>query len=1069
MATACGTVSPTKEESLPSSVEEFIKKRIKPSKNIVFDIKKNVILKDTESFLSLVPKNNAATSKMSLDVQKVLPPDSQTENQPTFSCGNCEKSFTSKSGRTNHQNSCVKKSKNCGSTDHHPETNNSLHPDIHVPPIQATPAVWGNHSAEDVKMIINAIYEECVKWKKNLFLLPSGRIGKDFVDEMTRLIHEWINDSPLHEIALKALMIMPAILLQKSNKNSKAKENADTLKRRFLLWQNGDFDSLVREVRYIQSNLNFKNSSASFEEKAKRFNDLMTSGKVKSALRLLSEVESAGILPLTDETLNLLHQKHPDGEEKYDDLLLNGPEQLIGDYAYEKIDGSLIRKLASQLKGAAGPSSLDADGWRRILTSASFGMHSVNLCDAVARMTRKICCEDGLWRDDSLESLLACRLIPLDKCPGLRPIAIGEVLRRIVGKAVIRIMKPRIMESVGDLQMCGGQKAGCEAAIHALRMVFDEDDCDGILLVDADNAFNRINRQVLLHNIKIVCPELAIFVINTYKKKARLFMSGGKEIKSSEGTSQGDPVAFPLYALALAPLLETIETADVKHVAYADDLSSGGKLKQLLIWWKKLQKYGPLLGYFPNASKTWLIVKPEVYELAKIIFKETGIRITKDGKRHLGAVIGTADFKSEYIAEFVDKWVSQILVLSRIARSYPQSAYCAFTSGFVHKFNHIIRTIPDAAAHLQPVEDAIRHQFIPAISEGRSCNDLEREILSLPVKMGGMGLIDLTKISEVEFKTSMRSTVNLVNKIVNQNTKEVKELSSTNIEATSIGRKEFYDQKLVVMKEKMSTNQLKALDIACTHGASVWLSSLPLKDENFCLTKREFFDAVYLRYGWDMTKLPTDCVCGAKFQVNHALQCKVGGFIHLRHNELVNETAKLAASVCKDVEKEPILLRRSENDPDIRADISMRSFWQRQQKAFVDVRVFYPYARSYANQNLSNTFSKMEKEKKKKYNNRVIDQEHGSFTPLIFSSNGGMSKETKRFYGRLSELLAEKNGSDVSETAAYVKRKLAFSLIRSAVICIRGSRSIHQTKYKNIENNSSISDADTINLLSKIS
>ena len=899
-------------------------------------------------------------------------------------------------------------------------------------------AIWGNLFIEDVNQIVNAAYDECVKWKRNLFMLPSGKIGKDYIDECIRLIHEWVNNSPLHDISLKALMIMPSLLLQKPNKTSKAKEHSELLKSRFVKWKNGDFDSLVREVRYIQSNLRFQQYNQTFEDISKRFHNLMIAGKVNAALRLLSEVDSKGILKLTEENLKLLQQKHPVGDEKHDELLLYGPEKVIGEYAYEDIDGALIRKVAREVKGAAGPSSMDADGWRRILTSASFGAHSQHLCDSIAKMARKLCYERNISNDGSLDAFVACRLIPLDKNPGLRPIGIGEILRRIIGKSVTTVFKMNIMSSVGDLQLCGGQPSGCEAVIHALSQIFREDDCDGILLIDADNAFNRINRKVMLHNIKIICPEIATYVINTYSRKARLFVLGGVEIESSEGTTQGDPIAMPLYALSLIPLIESIKTTGIKHAAYADDLSSGGTLKGLRRWWSVLESIGPKIGYYPKPTKSWLIVKPEKLNLAKTIFNDTGINVTSEGKRHLGAVIGSLEYRDEYISDIVNSWVKQLIILSEIAKSYPHAAYCAFTAGFTQKFNHVLRTIPNTTAMLQPVEDTIRHKLIPAICEGRSCNDLERELLSLPVKLGGLGIGNITKTADVEYRASLNVTSKYVKNILHQNN-----LSNQDNQQLVPPINKFIVQKhrLQELRQSMSVTQLKANEIACSDGASIWLTSLPLKNEHFVLTKREFFDAIFLRYGWDLCRLPQECVCKAKYSVDHALSCKVGGFIHMRHNELVNITADLASTVCNDVSKEPVL-QSTLNDPTaLRADVVMRGFWQRQQRAFIDVRVFYPFARSYQNRSLQATMKTIENEKKNKYNERILQEENGSFTPLIFSSNGGMSNETKRFFSRMSELVSVKNGTKYSDTSAWIKRKIAFSLIRSAVICIRGSRS----------------------------
>ena len=72
-----------------------------------------------------------------------------------------------------------------------------------------------------------------------------------------------------------------------------------------------------------------------------------------------------------------------------------------------------------------------------------------------------------------------------------------------------------------------------------------------------------------------------------------------------------------------------------------------------------------------------------------------------------------------------------------------------------------------------------------------------------------------------------------------------------------------------------------------------------------------------------------------------------------------------------------------------RLDIAARGFWQKYEMAFFDVRVFNPFAKSYQNQNLQTAFDNNEKEKKRTYNQRVIQVEHGSFTPLVFSAYGG--------------------------------------------------------------------------------
>ena len=99
------------------------------------------------------------------------------------------------------------------------------------------------------------------------------------------------------------------------------------------------------------------------------------------------------------------------------------------------------------------------------------------------------------------------------------------------------------------MQLCLGQRVACEAAVHALSSMFSEYDSDAILLVDADNAFHQINQNVMLHNIRIICPIIATYVINSNNREARLFISGGEEITSAEGTTQDDPTIMPIYAI----------------------------------------------------------------------------------------------------------------------------------------------------------------------------------------------------------------------------------------------------------------------------------------------------------------------------------------------------------------------------------------------------------------------------------------------------------------------------------------------------------------------------------------
>ena len=108
-----------------------------------------------------------------------------------------------------------------------------------------------NENKTFVKSKIYFAYSEVVYWKKVLFLLRSGAAGKRFIEEITKLVNSWTYKSDLETTALKALMVMPNLLLQKASLNSKLKENSETLKRGLSLWKNGQLVQFMFEGKII--------------------------------------------------------------------------------------------------------------------------------------------------------------------------------------------------------------------------------------------------------------------------------------------------------------------------------------------------------------------------------------------------------------------------------------------------------------------------------------------------------------------------------------------------------------------------------------------------------------------------------------------------------------------------------------------------------------------------------------------------------------------------------------------------------------------------------------------------
>jgi len=126
---------------------------------------------------------------------------------------------------------------------------------------------------------------------------------------------------------------------------------------------------------------------------------------------------------------------------------------------------------------------------------------------------------------------------------------------------------------------------------------------------------------------------------------------------------------------------------------------------------------------------------------------------------------------------------------------------------------------------------------------------------------------------------------------------------------------------------------------------------------------------------------------------------------------------------------------------DARLDIHARGFWEPQRAAFFDVRVFHPNADCYRDKELVQIYQNHENEKRRLYSRRTLDIEQGTFTPLVFSSTGGMGKECLRFHSPLAELLAAKKGECYSTTIRWIRARTPFALLRSAIVCLRGTRS----------------------------
>ena len=325
-----------------------------------------------------------------------------------------------------------------------------------------------------------------------------------------------------------------------------------------------------------------------------------------------------------------------------------------------------------------------------------------------------------------------------------------------------------IQDVCGADQLCAGIKAGVEAAIHAMKELFEAKETEGLLLVDAANAFNALSRPAALWNCRVLWPRCSRFLFNSYRGYAAIILkcyeNGGSRpgrkimvIYSKEGTTQGCPLAMLEYACAVRPLITRLkDPSKHKQVWYADDSSCAAQLIRIREWLLLLLEIGPSYGYFAEPSKSVLVVKEPLFEIAQRMFQDLQVSVVL-ASRFLGGYVGRNAEVHDYVKVKVEGWVKSVDCLAKAAHRYPQSAYAAFTHSLSCEWTHLQRVITGCDEDYVPLRDAIQKMFTPAVL-GREILSREHDLFALPAKQGGLAIADPVKSANASYTVSKAAT-----------------------------------------------------------------------------------------------------------------------------------------------------------------------------------------------------------------------------------------------------------------------------------------------------------------------
>ena len=419
------------------------------------------------------------------------------------------------------------------------------------------------------------------------------------------------------------------------------------------MWEAGKLPELLQEAKRCDKQVVVGLSPLTSEQLERTFNRLMMEGRIRSAVRLVTDRGGGGGVPDPEDEAH--GRNGPLGMSVYDVLQEKHPAQRTVDPSafldcevlppLEQVDITAvhIERQWQDVYLEVQVLVVQARSNGKIFCFIMEQQVPPRLREAIAASTRWHANEVVPWND--MRAFLARRGIALNKQPGVRPIGIGECRQRIEAKAMALATGLDVLDVCGSDQLCAGVKAGIEAAAHAMREMFEADESEGLLLVDAANAFNALNRPAALWNCQVLWPRCSLFLLNSYRGYAVILLKGLYSRKlfiilSQGGTTQGCPLAMLMYSIGVYPLISLLK--DPKHYKqnwYTDDSACAGLLLCIRKWLLQLLRVDPSYGYFAEPSKSIIVVKEEHFQEAQDVFADLEVEVVLVG-RFLGNCIG---------------------------------------------------------------------------------------------------------------------------------------------------------------------------------------------------------------------------------------------------------------------------------------------------------------------------------------------------------------------------------------------------------------------------------------------
>ncbi|XP_047984053.1 uncharacterized protein LOC125224669 [Leguminivora glycinivorella] len=766
-------------------------------------------------------------------------------------------------------------------------------------------------------------------------------------------------------------------------------------------------------------------------------------GDLRGAVRVLMSDDS--VAPSGPETLAALRSKHPFPSRPLS--LPQEPDNSITAYSVKPED------VAHALSSFSSSSAAGLDGIRpahlKELTSGSAGDNGLRLLESLTKLCNFLL--SGQLNVAVCPYMYGGSLCALSKKDGgIRPIAIGSTFRRLTAKLGCRAVREEMASYLRPCQLGFGIKMGCEAAIHATRAFSaDPDNVDSVIIkLDIKNAFNSIERDVMLSEVRDRVPSLYPFLFQVYSSPSFLCYNGSP-ILSQVGAQQGDPLGPLVFSLGIQKVISELHSP--LNIWYLDDGTLGGEpevVKQDLI---ALLPRFQQLGLEVNADKCEFFPCGPVSRASFPVFSYLlpGLKEVSAGTFTL---LGSPIFE-EAIPDAFE--VRRQLLLSARGRLKKLSAHVALVllriCFAVPRLTYFLRTVP---AWLRPEEldsfDVVLREAVESLLNV-SLNPDQWDLASLPIRSGGLGIRRARDVCLPAFLASAGAVGGLVSQILGKDISSVTiPYSAAALEAWTtlnpgmpvperpesqrlwddVGVKRIFEG---LLGRSVGVDRARLL-AGSRPESGAWLQALPSPHFGTLLDNDSLRVAVALRLGCDVC-VPHLCICGTMVESNghHALSCCRCAGRFPRHHALNDIIRRAFVSANVPCVLEPPGLSRSDGK---RPDGLTLVPWERGKCLLWDATCVSTFAASHVTRtvNLAGAAAETAAIKKREKYSCLGGY---LFVPLAVETTGCWCSEAQAFFLEIGSRLRER-GLD-PRSGSFLVQRLSIAVQRGNAASVLGT------------------------------